>query len=85
MHTIKISRKVYVELKKYSEGKESMDKTVNRLLSDVGSELDKDSSDDWGYININLSKSTMECVKSFQLREQESYDSILSRALDKLG
>ena len=80
MVTIGIPIEVKLLLDEYKLDDESFDDAVNRLLADVGSDMDGQKSNR-SYININLSRDTMEMVKSFRIRDNEPYGRILLRAL----
>ena len=80
MVTIMINRDVKSLLDEYKDDGESMDEAVNRLLDDVESDLMMQESNK-GSININLSRESMNRIKSYSIRDNEPYGRILFRAL----
>ena len=81
MTTIKITNEVRQKLNEFKEDGESVEDTVNRLLDLTESDLNQDMSFGGGSTNINLSNNTMKRIKTFQVRNNESYGRILHRAL----
>ena len=81
MTTIKITREVRLLLEDYKVDGESMEVAVNRLLDEVMDELGTDMVFGGGSTNINVSRDTMRRIKSFSVRDGESYGRILHRAL----
>lgn len=80
MVTVKVHREVKYLLEEYKNDGESMDAVVNRLLDEVSSDMDNAESNR-SSININLTRDTMERLKSYSIRENEPYGRILHRAL----
>lgn len=80
MVTIMINNEIKSLLDLYKVDGESFDDAVNRLLDDVGSDMVIEESNR-GSININVSRDTMKRIKSYGVRDNESYGRILLRAL----
>ena len=80
MSTIKISKNTRVVLSSLQQDNESVDKIINDLFDNVADGLNDDFT--LGYININLSKETMNRIKSFKAYDSETYEHILLRALN---
>lgn len=81
MVTIKITREVRFLLEEYKADGESMNVTVNRLLDEVEDSMGSDMVLGDGSTNINVDRDTMSRIKSFRVRDNESYGRILHRAL----
>lgn len=81
MHNIKITRALRKDLYEFSEYDETMDETINRLLDSVEKDLASDEVIE-GFTNINVSKDTMDRIKSFKKSSSDSYDKILSKAIN---
>lgn len=80
MTTVKITKSLRKDLHEYSHYDETMDDTVNRLLDTVEDDLMNHEEVIEGFTNINLSKDTLERIKSFKKSSSDSYEKILCRA-----
>lgn len=81
MTTIKITKKVREDLRVFENDDETVEDAVNRLLDIAEPYLSEDMVFGDGSTNINLSSDTMNRIKSFQVRKNESYGRVLQRAL----
>ena len=80
---VQITKNTKKRLDDYNKYEETINGTVNRLLDEVEKDMIGEEFD-FGKSIILLDKTTADRVKSLAIRHGESYDSILSRALDKL-
>ena len=85
MKTVGITKELREKLRNFEDDGESTDEAINRLLDIVEPYMSEDVTFDRGTTNINLSSETMMRIKSFQIREKESYGRILKRALYLYG
>ncbi len=85
MVTIKVGSMVHKLLSEYKSDDESMEDAVIRLLDCVSDDMDKDMEFGDGSVNINVSRDTMSRIKSYKVRDNESYGRILHRALVLVG
>ena len=80
MVTVTIAYDIKSLLNEYKLDDETFDDAVNRLLDDVGSDMNMQESNK-SSINVNVSQDTMERIKSYSIRDNEPYGRILLRAL----
>ena len=76
-----VTRDIRELIRDYARDDETVDQTINRLLDTVHEHMSTNIVNERSSVNINIKRDTMTRIKSFRIRDNESYGNILLRAL----